>query len=493
VFANLLVLLSKYFTPACESLLESKPNKKNLLITGLWIAGLYFTGIIIFGHFFNWGNFDLLYHDWAQITGPRLQALLSAIQGGQMPLHISDAETFHLITVRYLAVADSFFSPQYLLLAFLSLPVFSLVNVWLLYTIGFAGLLVLYRKLHLSAISFTVLFLLFNFNGMILAHYSVGHTNWGGYFLFPWFAWLVFRLLGGDHSWAWTTQTALLLFFIWLQGSYHQFVWLLVLLAGIALFNPRKSWIVLRTGMMTLLVCGFRLLPCILEYQKYQMSFLNGFPSLFSLWDNLVNLPDPVYTSFFLRDDMLGNSVGEWELTYFIGLLGALFLVYFGIYRGLLHSQSPFKRLLGPLGCILLLSLGQVIQITSITSIPLLGGERVSSRMFSVVLTFGLILGAERFQRWLDIFPNKLQALIGSLLGLGIISFDLMQDFSIWRISQRDMDFWIYFNPDKWYILNNYSDLTYIRLIWIGAALTVVSTLFLFFLSARENRRKRKL
>jgi len=485
---NLQRFLSDVLNPALESLLESNPSRKYRWLTVLWMVSLYAGGLIVFGNFFNWGNFDMLYQDWAQITGPRLQFLQTAIREGQLPLHISDSETLHFETVRYLAVADVFISPQYLLLKWLSLPTFSLVNVGLLYTLGFAGLLVLWRKLRLSPISFTALFLLFNFNGNILAHYSVGHATWGGYFLFPWVAWLVFRLLDGDHSWRWTTLMAVLLFGIWLQGSYHQFLWVLILLAGIGIFVPRTFWTVIKTGLITFLVCAFRILPCILAYSSYKQTFINGYPSLLAIWNNLVNLPNPADALFFVNPG-LGGGVGEWELASFIGLIGGLFLIYFGVYRGLLHRQAKYRQLIAPLGAILLLSLGPVFKILLALPIPLVQGERVSSRIFSVVLAFGLILAAERFQRWLDNPPQKLAFLSGCSIALALIGVELWQDFLIWRVSNRLQDFWIYFDPAKWYVNNNYSDTLYIALVLGGLAISIVTILILCGLSWREYRR----
>jgi hypothetical protein len=484
---NLRRFRSNFLNPAMESLLESQPSRKFHWVTVVWMIGLFAGGLFVFGHFFNWGNFDMLYHDWARVTGPRLEFLQKAIREGQLPLQISDAETFHFETTRYLAVADSFISPQYLLLKWLSLPVFSLVNVWLLYALGFAGLLFLWRRLHLSLISFTALFLLFNFNGNILAHYSVGHTNWGGYFLLPWFAWLVFRLLEGDHSWRWTTFMSVLLFVIWLQGSYHHYVWLLILLAAIGIFAPRTLWTVVKTGLITLLVSAFRILPCILAYTSYKQSFLNGYPSLLAIWDNLVNLPNAVSTPFYVNPN-LGEGLGEWELTSFIGLIGGLFLLYFGVYRGLLHREAKHRELIVPLGGILLLSLGPVYKILLALPIPLLQGERVSARMFSLALVFGLILAAEHFQHWLNERPKKLVYLTGCAIALALTVVELWQDFLIWRVSNRDQNFWIYFNPAKWYPNNNYSDTIYIGLIVGGLAISLITILVLFGLSWREYR-----
>jgi hypothetical protein len=482
--------LAENVPPALESLLEGNIPPKYRSQAVFWLVGLYLLGIMGFAIFFNWGNYDMLYHDWANITGPRLQFLRSALREGQFPLHISDAQALQTATTRYLTVADVFISPQYVLLYWLPLPLFELVNVWLLYTLGFVGLLVLRRKLRLSMISFTALFLLFNFNGHILAHYSVGHTTWGGYFLFPWFAWLIFRLLEGDHSWLWTTLISVLLFAIWLQGSYHQFLYLLIMLGLIGIFIPRHFWTVIKTGLITFLVCAFRILPCILTYQLYKQNLINGFPSLWSIWDNLVNIPDWLQTPFYLHQ-LLGTALGEWELTYFIGLVGGLFLIFFGFYRGLIHRQSPYHALIAPLGVMLLFSLGFVFKAVQALPIPLIQGERAIPRIFSVVLVFGLIIAAERFQRWLDTSPQKALSLTGGLLGLAFIGFDLWQDFRIWQVTNRNHDFWIYFDRLKWYVKNNPSDTIYIGLVFGGLAISILSMLILGGLSWREYRRKK--
>ncbi len=363
-------------------------------------------------------------------------------------------------------------------------------DVCFLYSLGFIGLLFLKRKLKLSPIAFTILFLLFNFNGNILAHYNVGHASFGGYFLFPWFIWLVLRLLDGDHSWLWTSLMAVLLFAIWLQGSYHQYTWLLILLALIGILVPRTFFTIVRTGIATLLVSAFRVLPCILSYPGYSNAFLNGYPSLFSIWDNLVNLQGAQHPSFFV-DPGLGTGVGTWELACFIGLLGGIFLVYFGIYRGLLHVKASYNTLLVPIGIMVLLTLGPVFGALRHLPIPLIQGERVSSRIISVPLVFALVLGAEQFQRWIDGISKKMLVLGGCVVGLLISGVELWQDFLIWRISNRDQNFWIYFNPAKWYPKNNMGDTIYIWLIFGGLALSILTIAALSYISWREFRKKK--
>jgi len=487
MIAKFRVAVKENAGPAAESILASGPFGKYRTLSVLWLTVLYLSGIAGFGHFFQWGNFDMMYMDWSNITGPRLQFFRSAVLQGEFPLHISDNATLQSATNRYLAVPDTFISPQFLLLYKLPLPIFSMVDVWLLYSAGFGGLLALRRKLRLSLVSFTVLFLLFNFNGSILGHLSAGHLTWGGYFLFSWYVWLVLRLVEGDRSWTWTALMAVLLLIIWLQGSFHQYVYLLIMLAAVAIFIPAAFWTVIRTGLVTFVVSAFRILPGILAYTNYKQTFINGYPSLISIWDNLVSLPGSAVNSANNYAG-LGDFPGGWEMTAFVGLVGGLFLVYFGVYCGLLKRQSPYRALLAPLGVILLLTLGQVFDLFRQLPIPLIQGERVSSRLFEVVLAFGLVLAAERFQRWLDEGPQKPVALAGALLGLGLIGFDLWQDLTYWSVANRPLVYWNFFNPANWTVKNDYADTRYLWAVFGGLAVSIVAIVILGGLSWREHR-----
>ena len=454
-------------------------------------GGLFLLGIFVFGDFFDWGGHTLEYHDWANVTGPRFLFLRTAVKSGQLPMHISDPSTLHGWTTRYLAVAGCIhFSAAGAALP----PVHPALQPGERLAALFAGICRAVRpapRLRLSPVAFAALFLLFNFNGHILAHYSVGHATWGGYFLFPWFVWLTLRLLDGNHSWRWTLEMAALLFIIWLQGSFHQYVWLLIFLALIGIFVRGTFWTVVRAGLFTFLLSAFRILPSILLYGKSSTAFINGYPSLFALWDNLVNLQHTINTPFFLKG--LGQGMGSWEMTAYIGVIGGLFLLYFGVYRGLLQRNSPFFRMLAPMGIMLLLTMGQVYNILRILPIPLLEGERLSTRMFSVVLAFGLIFAAERFQRWLEEASPPPLALPGSLLALSLIAFELWQDLNIWRISNGSQDFWIEFNDTKWFVKNNPSDTIYYWLVFGGLAISLLTLIVLGILSWRERRREKRL
>src|SRR5262245_20762907 len=81
-------------------------------------------------------------------------------------------------TRKFLAIPEVVWSPQVLLLGVLDVETYVAAQTVLLYTAGFIGCLWLRRRYSLSALPFTLLFLLFNFNGHVTAHLAVGHSMW---------------------------------------------------------------------------------------------------------------------------------------------------------------------------------------------------------------------------------------------------------------------------------------------------------------------------
>jgi hypothetical protein len=447
--------------------------------------------VVWFGIFFNWGDHTLFMEDWAQITGPRFQFLRDAVKTRQLPLHISDPSTMHGNTLRYLVVPDTFISPQAILLARFSIQRFNFINVVLLYSIGFAALLALARKFRLSLIAFSALSLLFNFNGNILAHYSVGHVTWYGYFLFPWFAFLIFRLLEGDHSWKWTLWMSVLMFVIWLQGSFHQYLWLLIMLGLVGLFVPGKFWVIMRTGICVLLMSAFRLLPSILLIGKYGASYIDGYPSLWALLDSMVNITSPGYNSPYFPPGIEGMTT--WETASFLGLLGTVFMIYFGVVRGLLGKEAPWRRLMLPIGGMLLLSMGPIFGYLRLLPVPILQGERVGTRIISLVITFLLILATERFQRWLDAVKDKPHVPLALTVASALMLMELWINLSIWKIPNVVKVFWwTYYDSHRWYVKNNYTDSKYIALVAGGLAISILTIVGLAVVSRLEIQRSKR-
>ena len=90
-------------------------------------------------------------------------------------------------TNKFMALPEVQLTPQVLLLPFMDTGTFVVFNVCLVYAVGYWGCLLIRRKYQLSLFSFTGLFLLFNFNGYVVARMGVGHMMWLAYFFLPHF------------------------------------------------------------------------------------------------------------------------------------------------------------------------------------------------------------------------------------------------------------------------------------------------------------------
>lgn len=454
----------------------------------LVIVILFLGGMALWGVFLDWVRSPLNYHDWADITLPRLAFLRDAIRKGLLPLHISDSLPLATATDRFMAAPDVLLSPQVILLAVMDIYSFILLNTWLLYTLGFVGILWLQKKLRLSLTAFTLLLILLNYNGHILAHYTVGHFTWGAYFLYPWFAGLIFELLEKGGSWRWTLKIALLMFFIFLNGGYHHFIWALIFMVFLAVFRLRCFWSLLKAAVFSVVLSAVRILPLLLSLKRFDTNFIGGYPLILSIWQSLA------YTQ--IPNDITLNSgmtrpIGLWEFTLYVGFAGALFLLYFGCYRVL--NQKHYEVLLIPVVGLVILSLGKVYQYLRLAiPLPLLTGERVASRMIILSFVFVVILAVIHLQQSLD-DPHTSAVTRALWLAAGVlISNDLWQNFRLWRIRDASQAFPVKpFDPSR-FTVNNYPDAPYFTLLWVGLALTLAGLAALIYLSRRENVTSKK-
>ncbi|MCC6147808.1 MAG: hypothetical protein IT308_09595 [Anaerolineaceae bacterium] len=458
------------------------------------LVTFYLGGLALWGWFLNWGIIPLDFHDWSEITAPRLAFLKDAVTQGALPLHMPEPRALLLVTDRFMAVPDVILSPQVLLLRFMSIGSFSLAQVCLLYSAGFAGLLWLRRRFQLSPAAFVFLFLLFNFNGHIVAHISIGHLTWGGYFLLPWFVILVYRLLEGDSSWVWVLQMAGLLFVLLLQGTFHQFVWHLGFLAVLGLTCWRTLPGVIKAGFASVVLSAVRLLPPALLVQAVDNEFQGGFPSLSYLWQGFTVLHPPGGQVPALFS---GRMLGWWEIDYYIGLAGLGFVLCFAAFS-LLPRRSQksgenvplfhFRPLLIPVLVFLIFSYGGVFQIFSGT--VLAKSERVPARLASLAVVFLLIQAVVAFQWLLNRlrrFPWPAGLSLPCLFWLG---FDLWRHFKTWQVTAAFAAFTPERAPLHLGIVANYPDSAYFTLLERGLAVSILAMIVLAALALYERHKR---
>jgi hypothetical protein len=475
-----------------EAVFNPEIEKRRPWFGWLWLSGLYLGVAVLWAKFLNYGKIPFDFLDWAEVSAARYAFLRDAVIKGVLPLHMPDASALRGITDRFMSVPDVTLSPQVLLLRFMDVGPFLLVNLLLLYTLGALGLLVLRRRFSLSLASFSILFILFNLNGYLQSHFAVGHINYTGYFLFPWLAVLVFQLLEGERSWAWVTKISLLLFFIFLQGSFHHYIWGLMFLGLLGITSWKHFVPVLKALVASVLLSMVRILPPALDASKFDSGFLGGYPTVLDIWKSLTTIVFP-QDALSVRNAL--NPLGWWEFDLYIGLAGALFLVYFGIFRWLKQGrkEAGFPELVFPLTMLSILSVGSIYQLVHLLPIPLLAGERVSSRFISLPFAFLLILAAIEFQHWLDEKPKPVVAIRLAWLGVFAVIFnDLWQHLKVWQVTATLPFFPVTPVNLAIKVVANHADPPYIAAIAVGAAVTLVSLFALLFLTWRENHPRKQ-
>jgi hypothetical protein len=357
--------------------------------------------------------------------------LRQAVEQRRLPLFLSRPI---LSGRKLLAVPEVNCTPGVLLLGFLSIPRFVLLDALAFYAIGFAGLLWLRRRYALGFLPFALLFLIFFFNGHLVAHMAVGHSMWAAHFLLPFFVLGVLALIEGDGKGA-PALLALTLFAILLRGGVHLFSWCVLFLLLLAGFNPRRARAVLLALTGAAVLGMARLAPAAFLARRWNGAFLSGFPSAGDLWHALVSIggaADPARGGFF-------GSLAWWEYDTYVGPAGLVLLVGLGIFA----ARHPALRdrgendLYGPMAVMAGLSLGDTALLLNLLPVPLLSAERVGSRLLLLPLVMLAAVAALRLQgmcaRPGGPRPLLLRAAIAA--GIAVTAAGLVAHAWAWRIA----------------------------------------------------------
>ena len=483
-------------TDLINTLFAPAPAARSSWLTRAWMAGLFAAGLLGWSYVMGWGGAPLDFHDWADINVPRLLFLQNALRAGEWPLHMASTAALHDVTDRFLALPDVITTPQTLLLLVLPVQTFVLADVLLWYCAGFYGLVLLRRRFDWSLITFSGVFLVFLFNGHILSHYSVGHFTWASYFLFPFVCLLIFRFVDGDASWRNAAALALVMFVMVLAGGQHHMTWVLLLLALLVPFCWSRAWWLIAVAASAGLLSAVRLLPPALELQSFRsaglVSDVIGYPSLAHLVGALVLLRRE--TAAF-NEALPGNiwfyDSAFYEFNAYVGLAGFAALV-FGLYRWLRDDQPAYRALIVPAFAMTALSLGSVYRIVRMTQIPMLEAERYSARMFSLPLTFFIVLAAIAIDRYLKQAALTIWHRAFALAAVLFIAVDIGASARLWRLRISSGLFGpLPFDPSIAAVAHR-DDPAYTTVVLAGLAISVATAIALGLLVRRERQNARQ-
>lgn len=435
-----------------------------VLLTGLFIAGL-----LQWGFFLDWFNNRFDIQDWNLHVGPYLDFLSQSLKSGQFPLY---AESTNIIPSEYLARQNRPFSPQILLLYFLEPAAYVLINVWILYSLSFIGLLLIRRRYQLSFISFVSLFLLFNLNGHIVAHLGVGHFEWVGYFLLPFYVLLIMKMMDGEKTgWRWLLFMSLTTLAIILQGAAHFFIYCIAFMFLLALFQPQHFSLLIKAVILSVLASMIRILPPAIQFAGGTgLKFLGGFESVYELLQ--------VFTS--------PSNQGYWEKTYYLGVIGFIFILYLGVIKFWTRDEK-YRPLYLPVLVMIFFSIGSIYLPLFNSNIPFLDSQRAPTRFLIVPLVFLITFASIQLQHIIDEWNvNKWELKVAALFGVALMAYDLIYNSRVWSIQNY---------PDSNRLTNvievavaNYSNPGYITTIIIGSVSTVITLIVLIACAYREQK-----
>jgi hypothetical protein len=475
------VLLSDWFTNLIESFFIPGSGRIPDLLNLIWLVLLYLLGILHWCLFLGWGKIPFDLHDWTQ-AGAYLSFLRQAFTTNQLPLQIGSTL---VATDRYLALPQTLISPQSYFLRFLEPGKFTLVNILILYTVGFIGLLLVRRRYLLAPAAFTVLVLLFNFNGQITAQYAVGHIEWTGYFFVPFFILLLLKVLDGEKAdWMWVLFISMTFFLMAVQGAFHFVLWCWIFLLAWGLFYPKKYLVLaVKAILFSLPLCLFRFLPPAIEFLGGGKIFISGFPTVTDLVAAMIVLKYPA-------EALSGafKSLGWWELDSYVGLIGLVFIIFFGVYRTWRKGTSTVS-LLPPIAVLTFLSIGQIYSLVNHLPIPLLDSERITSRFFILPLAVMIVLGSLNLQEHLVKLGGR--TIAERILSLGVLillAHDLFQHSRIWRVSNMSTLF-LSTPVDIQSEVIHHADPLYFGALTVGAACSVITFIVLVILTLHEKYR----
>ena len=377
------------------------------------LAGL--VGLVIFAWFFQAGQFPWNEGDWKE-EWTFFVAWQQALHLGSVPYYLVTAMQG---TERYLANLQTPLMPYVFALRFVSIPVFVLFHMTVVYGVGFVGVVALRRELELRLLPWAIFLLLFILNGHIVSHLSVGHLPWVAYFLVPWVLVSAVRTSRGDQSFTNVATCAATFAAMILIGGWHVFVWSLLFMAFTCLVAPRGLVVLTQVGLITVLLAAARLAPAMVTFGVGSNIFMSGYPTGISLLSALVAGP----TSTALLD--------QWETNAFVGWFGFLLLCV-GAVPFRQPGQRFMNRLLVPTVALSVLSLGRVYGET-LFRLPGFVSERVTTRMIILPILWLALAGAVRFDAWWRRQRVSLGVSVVVLLGAWFLVLQLVLHLNAWR------------------------------------------------------------
>jgi NADH:ubiquinone oxidoreductase subunit 6 (subunit J) len=187
------------------------------------------------------------------------------------------------------------------------------------------------------------------------------------------------------------------------------------------------------------------------------------------------------------------SQIGGWEIDYYLGLVGFVFMFYFGVIRNWMKEKDQ-RSLYLPMLAMIFLSMGNVYLPLFNSSIPFMDSQRAPTRFALIPIVFLLILAAVQFQPMLKEWGrDRWKEKIIVLFGLAFCGFDLYRHSISWRLSTFSTDVLEKHSDTIQVAISNHVDSSYLLAVVIGLLVTLFALTALIVLATRESKRLNSL
>lgn len=438
---------------------------------------LFFIGVIYWIFFFDLGNLSLTAYDWIK-EDAYLNTLRLAQTSSVIPWQWGD-RFFHGVN-RFLLIPEVVLTPDVILLRWVSNNIFIIFHTILFYSAGFFGSLIIVRKLNARFVAFSIFWLLFNFNGYLISHLAVGHFEWTGYFLIPYFFIILFKFAEETQSSPFFNITpvlwmALLLGGLFLNGSFHIAIWCSIFMVIILLFRWAMFLNVFTSVFIGVMLGLGRLLPAALWFPKKSSWILgSGYPTFGTLLD--------AFTSLRLHDFQGIQGVGWWEYDIHIGFV-AFAILSISLAITLKRDKLPYQpHLFMAAVFFVFLSLGNTYSLIAQLPLPFANVERVSSRFIVIPFILFLITAMTGINELFRSWEKSTKALL--LISLPFVTGELLSHSFYWRVTYIEQSFKDLTKPII--SLVPCSDLSYITLVYASWTVSLISLIMVVAVLLRK-------
>lgn len=432
-FKEKLLVTAQNFKNGLYEFLFRPPSKGHLSNIGSYfVLGMtYLMGVFHWAWLINYGRIDVKYFDWDMFFSC-YQVIKKALAENAIPYFMPYSFKG---TNQFLAFPSTDLFPTIFLLKFLSVEEFFLFQMIFVYSLGFVGCLWLKKTYQWSLFTFVFFFLIFNFNGHVVSHISIGHWPWISYFVLSFFLVWVFKLVEGDVSIRHATRLGWVFFAVLLFGGLHTFVWCLIFLLLLCLCQKR-FWKSVAIGVgLSLVFSVHRLLPATITYFGYTNEFVSGFPSVSIFWQSL--------TSVEGQENMLtlgwaDGAAPWWEVDHYVGIVGLAAMAYFGIFLRLTKKSEwgidDYRVLNVPMLVLTILSFGSLFKLFTLIPIPFISVERVSARFLIVPMLVLLVISCIWMQQMFNRLSARWSIMLGFLACVLVQGFLFIEHSAIWQV-----------------------------------------------------------